>query len=299
MADARCRFLYRTVSTRPPYGRAILCWCGVRAGASSTFARTTSARCVTLSGLAWPLLGVERRIIVPFDRVEPIRRRNRARVVGAVLWRRACRALIAADDPPGSLRCARTARIDLLPHQLEPAMAIVRGLATRVLLADEVGLGKTIQAGLIAAELLARGAIERVLVLAPPGLCDQWLQELAERFAIDAVTADGRFLRRLARELPIGVNPWQTLHTAVASIDYVKRPEVFPAATARPWDVVIVDEAHACAGDSDRRTAVHALASRASYVLLLSATPHNGDRESFASLCAIGADASDERAHRQ
>jgi superfamily II DNA or RNA helicase len=243
---------------------------------------------VTLCGLAPPVLGIERRIIVPFDRIEPIARRTRPRIVGAVVWRRACRALIAADDPPGSLRSARTARIDLMPHQLEPAMALVRGLGTRMLLADEVGLGKTIQAGLVAAELLARGAIDRVLVLAPPGLCDQWRDELADRFTIAAVAADAQALRRLAGELPVGVNPWRTLTTAVASIDYVKRPEVLPAAAAHRWDLVIVDEAHACAGDSNRRAAAHVLGSAASYVLLLSATPHNGNRESFASLCTIG-----------
>jgi superfamily II DNA or RNA helicase len=88
--------------------------------------------------------------------------------------------------------------------------------------------------------------------------------------------------------LPIGVNPWRTLTTAVASIDYVKRPEVFPAVASCRWDLVILDEAHACAADSDRRAAAHALAEAAPYVLLLSATPHNGDRESFDALCAIG-----------
>jgi SNF2 family DNA or RNA helicase len=243
---------------------------------------------VTLCGLVPPQSGLVRRILVPFDRLEPIARRTRPRTVRAAAWRRACRALIAADGPPGSLRAARSARIDLLPHQLEPAMAILRGLGPRILLADEVGLGKTIQAGLIASELLARGAIDRVLVLTPPGLRDQWLQELADRFAIDATGADGHVLRQLAATLPIGINPWHTLTAAVASIDYVKRPEVLPAAASRPWDLVIVDEAHACAADSDRRAAAHALAAGAPYVLLLSATPHNGDREAFAALCAIG-----------
>jgi SNF2 family DNA or RNA helicase len=244
---------------------------------------------VTLAGLAPPHAGVERRVLVPFDTLEPIDRATRPRRVRAVTWRRACRALIAADGPPGSLRTARHARIDLLPHQLEPAIAILRGLGTRLLLADAVGLGKTIQAGLVASELLARGSIERVLVVAPPGLREQWLQELEDRFAIQAAGVDGHILRRLALTLPVGLNPWQTLSFAVASIDYVKRPEVFPAASSCRWDLVIVDEAHACAGDSDRRAAVHALAARAAYVLLLSATPHSGDRESFEALCAIGA----------
>jgi superfamily II DNA or RNA helicase len=251
---------------------------------------------VTLCGLTPPHLGLERRVLIPFDIIKPIERAESPRIVRAVRWRRACRALIAADGPPGSLHAARVARIDLLPHQLEPALAIVRGLGTRLLLADEVGLGKTIQAGLILSELLARGAIDRVLVLTPPGLREQWLQELADRFAIDATGVDGPTLRRLAATLPIGVNPWRTLSTAIASIDYVKRPEVFPAAASCRWDVVVIDEAHACAGDSDRRAAVHALAARADYVLLLSATPHSGDRESFSTLCALGAvDAGSER----
>jgi superfamily II DNA or RNA helicase len=243
---------------------------------------------VTLCGLAPPQQGLERRFVLPLDRVEPIVRPSGLRRVRAVTWRRACRALISADGPPGSLQAARAAHIDLLPHQLEPAMAILRGLGTRLLLADEVGLGKTIQAGLVASELLTRGVIERVLVLTPPGLREQWLQELADRFAIDARGVDGPFLRHLAVTLPIGVNPWRTLTTAVASIDYVKRPEVFPAVASCRWDLVILDEAHACAADSDRRAAAHALAEAAPYVLLLSATPHNGDRESFDALCAIG-----------
>src|SRR5260221_2057859 len=102
---------------------------------------------VTLRGVAAAQLGLERRVLLPFDRIHPLGREPGPRRVRAVTWRRACRALIAADGPPGSLRAARSARIDLLAHQLEPAMAILRGLGTRVLLADEVGLGKTIQAG--------------------------------------------------------------------------------------------------------------------------------------------------------
>jgi SNF2 family DNA or RNA helicase len=243
---------------------------------------------VTLRGLTPPHLGVERRVLTPFDVLEPICSPARPRIVRRARWRRACRALIAADGPPGSLRTARAARIELLPHQLEPAMAILRGLGTRLLLADDVGLGKTIQAGLIVSELLARGSIDRVLVLTPPGLRDQWRHELAERFAIEAPIADGHALKRLGATLPIGFNPWQAVPSAIASIDYVKRLEIFPAVASCRWDLVIVDEAHACAGDSDRRAVAHALAARAAYVVLLSATPHSGDRETFAALCALG-----------
>ena len=244
---------------------------------------------VTLRRVSPPNAGLERRILTPFDTIEPVARRRAPRFVRGRIWRRACRALIAAETPPGSLRAARSARIDLLPYQLEPALAVARGLATRVLLADEVGLGKTIQAGLITAELLDRGVIERALILTPAGLRDQWTRELADRFAIHTTTVDGPLLRRIATTLPIGVNPWLTVPLAVASIDYVKRAEVLPAVSACPWDLVIVDEAHGVAGDSDRHASLQALTAQAAYVLLLTATPHSGDRQAFASLCDLGA----------
>src|SRR4029453_17922347 len=133
-------------------------------------------------------------------------------------------------------------------------------------------------------ELLVRRAIDRVLVLTPAGLREQWVQELPERFAIDGAAVDARSLRRLATTLPVGVNPWSTLAVAIASGDYVKRPEVVPAVAACPWDLLCVVAAHGVAGDSDRHAAVHALASRASYVLLMTATPHSGDTVAFEAL---------------
>ena len=247
-----------------------------------------ACRLVTLAGISAPYAGAERRLLDPFDRIEPIDRRPSPRIVGARRWRAACRALIAADTPPESLRVARAARIDLMPHQLEPALAVLAGRGARVLLADEVGLGKTIQAGLVLAELRARGWIERVLVLTPSGLRDQWTHELSHRFAIEATPVDRPALRQLAATLPLGMNPWSALTVAVASTDYVKRTEVLPAAAACRWDALVVDEAHNTVGDSDRRIAVETLASRASYVLLLTATPHSGDPGAFASLCRLG-----------
>ena len=244
---------------------------------------------VTLHGVVRPFDGRVRRVLSPFDRIEPVERPRRARIVSGRTWRRVCRSAIAAAVPPGALSTAATAAIDLLPYQLEPALAVVRGYGTRLLLADEVGLGKTIQAGLIASELIARGSVERAIVLAPAGLRDQWVEELAVRFRLDSARVDGRVLRRSASALPIGVNPWMTAPIAIASIDYVKRAEVLPAVGSVPWDLVIVDEAHTAAADSERRAAAHALAIRAPYVLLLTATPHSGDRELFESLCRVGA----------
>ena len=248
---------------------------------------------VTLRGVEPPDFGVERHVLSPFDFVSPVARRTDSRSVGRRLWRRACRAALAADTPPGALRAAAACRIDLLPYQLEPALALVRGAACRLLLADEVGLGKTIQAGLIVSELRARAAAARVLVLTPAGVRDQWEAELRDRFGLAPVVADARTIRDAAAALPFDVNPWSTLGVAIASLDFVKRPEVLPAVSARPWDVVIVDEAHGAASDSERHAAAHVLCAAASYVLLLTATPHNGDDGAFASLCGIGQAAGD------
>ena len=244
---------------------------------------------ITLSGLGPANSGVETRLLVPFDAIEPIPASPRPRFVRASRWRRACRALLASQFSEGRLCAAGRARIELLPHQLEPAIALARGDGCRVLLADEVGLGKTIQAGLVIAELRARGAADRVLIVTPAGLREQWAGELSDRFGLQADVVDFRAVARRVSALPYGVNPWTTWPIAIVSVDYVKRADVLPAVAACAWDIVVVDEAHGLAGDSDRHEAVAALAARAAYVLLLTATPHNGDARAFRSLCAIGA----------
>lgn len=219
---------------------------------------------VTLRGVTPGDAGIERRVLSPFDRLEAAEPCARPKRVGRTRWRRACRVLLAGDTPPGALRSAAASRIDLWPYQLEPALAIVRGFGCRLLLADEVGLGKTIQAGLIASELRARGAVDRILVLTPAGIRDQWRGELADRFGLTASIVDARTIREAGATLPFDVNPWEIFDLAIASLDYVKRREVLPAVAARPWDLVIVDEAHGAASDSERRAAAHALAAEAS-----------------------------------
>lgn len=243
---------------------------------------------LTLTGVEAGNSGVARQVIVPFDRVEPIERPRRLRLVRPPAWRRACRSLIAGDGSSGVLHAAVSARMDLMPHQLEPALAVTRGLGSRLLIADAVGLGKTVEAGLVLAELLARNAATRVLVLTPAGLREQWIGELADRFDRQFTLLDAVSGRRLQRTLPAGVNPWSTEALVVSSVDYVKRPDVLPAVLGCRWDVVVVDEAHGAVSDSERHRAVDALCRRAPHVLLLTATPHNGDPGSFSSLCGTG-----------
>jgi superfamily II DNA or RNA helicase len=245
---------------------------------------------VTLAGHGRSNAGVVRSVITPFDLIEAAAP-GRVRRVSLLRWRHLCRALLleqARYASPASLTTAAGARIDLHAFQLEPALAVVSGRGTRVLLADEVGLGKTVQAGLIVSELRARGGADRVLVLAPAGVREQWVRELADRFQLEAVVMDTREGRRRAAALPPGVNPWTTVPFAVSSIDYVKRPEVLALVRAAAWDVVVVDEAHGAAAARDRHSAVSALCRRAAYVVLMTATPHNGDGDAFRALCELG-----------
>jgi len=244
---------------------------------------------VTLSGLGPKDAGEEARLLMPFDAVEPVQPPRRLRFVHSRLWRRACLQLLSHTFSERHLCAAGRSRIDLLPHQLEPAIALIRGHGSRVLLADDVGLGKTIQAGLAIAELRARGAVDRVLIVTPAGLREQWADELSQRFDITGDVVDFRAVAQRAAALPYGVNPWTTWPIAISSIDYIKRAEVLTAVAACSWDVIVVDEAHGLAAASDRHEAVAALSARAAYVILLTATPHNGDRRAFASLCGLGA----------
>lgn len=233
-------------------------------------------------------------LLAPFDR--PAKRivKNVPRVVSRRAWIAGLRQAVLLQRDVGALIAPVHATIDLLPHQLEPAMAVVSHGATRLLLADAVGLGKTIEAGLVLAELRARGNLERGLVLTPPGLRDQWAAELANRFAMDAEVADAAWLRAVRTRLPACVNPWSVPGILVASFDFAKRAEMQRSIEQVPWDAVVIDEAHLAAGDSDRRAAAHAIASRARLVLLLTATPHSGDPRSFHSLCRIGSLADDD-----
>jgi superfamily II DNA or RNA helicase len=229
-----------------------------------------------------------RTLLVPFDRVEPLPPTRSAAVVSVRRWRREVLRGIVAARPFGSVAGAADAHIDVLPFQLEPALAMRRHGRTRILLADDVGLGKTIQAGLIVAEIVREHVAARVLIFSPAGLRDQWRQELHERFGTEVVTADALWLADSTRRLPADVNPWALPGVYVTSFDLVKRPEVLRSLEDVTWDLAIVDEAHACSSQTMRRAAVHAIASRARRVLLLTATPPDGDLQELTALRSIG-----------
>jgi superfamily II DNA or RNA helicase len=249
--------------------------------------RFDHAAVVSLRGAQPGNRGEAWAVISPADAIQrlvtPHRLRQRSR--RAVLATAA--AAIAATHSWEDCWTAAQARIEQRAWQCEPALAAVRG-AMRILLADEVGLGKTIQAALIITELRARGLATRALVLTPASLREQWAGELRERFALEPAVFDQSRLATMAATLPPQVNPWITEPLIVSSIDLVKRPEVRAALESVPFDVLVVDEAHHLTPGSDRGAVAAELAHRTPWVVLATATPHGGDDDAFRFLQRLG-----------
>jgi superfamily II DNA or RNA helicase len=229
----------------------------------------------------------ERRVLLwPFDRPVAAEQGLRLRRVRLQTWAAAVGRAVAGAVEPLTPR-ARDVAVAILPYQLDPAVAMAAG-APRVLLADEVGLGKTIQAGWIVADLVAREHAPRVLIAVPAGLREQWASELMAAFRLDTLLVNARWLRVRIADIPAEVSPWAAPEIYVASLDFIKRPDIAASLAAHVWDLLIVDEAHTATWPTDRHAALAALAARARRVVTITATPYSGDVPSFASLARLG-----------
>ena len=183
------------------------------------------------------------------------------------------------------------------PYQLVPLVMALRLDPVRLLIGDDVGVGKTIEAALIARELLDRGAVQRLGVLCPPHLCDQWARELAEKFNITAALVQPSRMARLERNLPRpDLNVFQYYRHMVASIDYMKSERYRDTFLQNAPDLVIVDEAHVAArprsdggaAQQQRHELLRRLAQDPGrHMILATATPHSGIEESFRSLLGL------------
>ncbi len=190
--------------------------------------------------------------------------------------------------PDQPLAALGSMRVPLWTHQRAPALAIVGGHATRVVIADQVGLGKTLSAALVLAELSARGLCQRALVLVPAGLRDQWRDELETRAGLQADVVDAAALAERLRHRPAGESPWTAAGIAIVSMDLARQASVLAGLAAWPWDVLVVDEAHQASSDSARAAAASRIALCSRVVLLLTATPHSGDPQAFRRLVTLG-----------
>ncbi|MFF3905388.1 SNF2-related protein [Streptomyces sp. NPDC001848] len=181
--------------------------------------------------------------------------------------------------------------LDPLVYQQRPAeLALsMRNLQPRILIADVVGLGKTLEIGLLLAELIRRGRGERILVVTPQSVLEQFQHELWTRFSIPLVRLDSLGIQRIQREIPAGRNPFTHYKRVIISVDTLKNIGQYRHHLERiEWDAVVIDESHNLINPgSQRRALAEILAPRTDALVLASATPHNGDKRSFADLISL------------
>jgi len=251
-------------------------------------------RCLSqdLPGLEWDFLHPLDLVTPAQDALDP------ARPGPLAAWRLFHQAALL-DQIPGSaaIVAAQPGQIQTEPYQLVPLMRALEMPRPRLLLADGVGLGKTIEAGLIAAELIARRRAHRILIVAPAGpLLRQWEQEMRQRFGLPfTVLADSAAMREERRKLEMGGNPFAANAFVLTSIDFAKQETVLEEIERTAWDLAIIDEAHHCVSaamatardDTQRRRLAEVVARQSDGLLLLSATPHDGYDPHFASLMEL------------
>ena len=214
---------------------------------------------------------------------------------GALLLRDAVR--LGLRSGAGPFRSMGRLSVTPRPYQFVPLIMALRLDPIRLLIADDVGVGKTIEAAMIARELLDRGIVRRLAVVCPPHLCEQWARELREKFNIDPAVIQPARMARLKRELPrADVNVFQHYRHIVASIDFVKSDRYRQVFLDNAPDLIIVDEAHAAArprgdrarGQHQRYELIKELAaSPQRHLILVTATPHSGIEESYRSLLGL------------
>jgi superfamily II DNA or RNA helicase len=178
--------------------------------------------------------------------------------------------------------------MDLLPFQLTPAAQALTQPRQRILIADTVGLGKTLEAGILVAELVRRGRARRILVVTQKSLLAQFQKELWSRFTIPLMRLDSIGLQRVRNRIPTHANPFYYYDRSIISIDTLKQDNEFRHHLEQAyWDVIVIDEAHNVArrgNQAMRHRLAELLSSRSDTLIMLSATPHDGRKASFASL---------------
>jgi len=199
--------------------------------------------------------------------------------------------LLTLAPPPSALVSAGRSRIRFELYQQVPALRMLLLPRPRILNASDVGLGKTIETGIALRELIARRRGGRILIVCPSGIAQQWRDEMDTKFGLDFKVFDREGVHEVKRSIELGANPWATEPRIIASFDYLKRREgAFREVQNVRFNVIVCDEVHHLAdntwGDdiSDRHRLAQWIARASDALILLSATPHSGYDESFASL---------------
>jgi len=206
-------------------------------------------------------------------------------------------ARLGNRNTTGPFRSISKIRVKPRPYQYVPLLMALRQPTTRILIGDDVGIGKTVEALLIARELLDRGEIRGFCVLCPPHLAEQWQREIQEKFHLDAVLYLARTADSVHRKLNAGESVFERHPIVVASIDYVKQTSRRDTFIREAPELIIVDEAHTCttggvkaAYDVDhlRYEVVERLSrDKDRHMVLMTATPHTGDEDAFRRLLTL------------
>ena len=187
-----------------------------------------------------------------------------------------------------AIRLGHQGVMDALPFQLDPTRRVLEQVRPRFLIADAVGLGKTLEAGILVSELIRRGKGRRILVVTTKSMMQQFQKEFWTRFSIPLTRLDSAGIQRIRRHLPANHNPFHYHDRTIISVDTLKRDTEYRhyLETAH-WDIILIDEAHNVSYKGNRTLTnklAALLAHRSDALILLTATPHNGNKESFASL---------------
>ena len=199
-------------------------------------------------------------------------------------------SLLRQTPPTGSdLYIGHKAAMDRVPFQLDPALQALDKPRQRILIADAVGLGKTLEAGVLLSELIRRGRGKRILVVAMKSMLTQFQKELWTRFAIPLTRLDSIGLQRVRSRIPTNHNPFFSYDKSIISIDTLKQDNEFRVHLEKAtWDIIVIDEAHNVAerghGRTQRARLAKLLSKQSDTLIMLSATPHDGRARSFASL---------------
>lgn len=184
--------------------------------------------------------------------------------------------------------------MNVVPYQLDPGLQALKQPRARILIADSVGLGKTLEAGVLATELIQRGRGKRILVVTQKAMLTQFQKEWWSRFSIPLVRLDSIGLARVRNRIPANHNPFNHFDRSIISIDTLKSNLEYRNYLENAWwDMIVIDECHNVAarageqGLAKRAKLARLLATRSDTLILLSATPHDGSARSFASLMAL------------
>lgn len=271
----------------------------------------TPQHCVTLSSIDEDGLGEELEVIWEIEPgAQVIERAGLPSVTGqddagmldafldAVRWG------AATNADRGFLQAPFRSGVSIEDFQLDPLVRAIDMARVNLLIADDVGLGKTIEAGLVIQELLLRHRARTILIVCPASLQEKWRVEMLEKFGLDFRVVDTDYIKRLRRERGIHANPWTSHPRLITSMDWAKGGEglramrdVIPPHVGHPrkFDLLVVDEAHNVAPaagahyalESQRTRFIRAIGPHFQHRLFLTATPHNGYTESFTSLLEL------------